>query len=138
MCGWVGECSTWNTPLLSLLFCGAVRCLLARLAVDPDGHGTVVRQRHLHVGAEATRTDGATESLLKGANDLAVEGLGELRAGADVVGVHSEFVRRLTDEVEEGCADPIIDLILLFVEQVFAGRPFLVGFLRLQRYGFLV
>ena len=34
--------------------------------------------------------------------------------------------------------DPIIDLIFLFVEQVFAGHPFLVGFLRLQRYGFLV
>ena len=63
----VGECSTWNVPLFSSLSCGALRCLLARLAVDP-----------------------------------------------------------------------IIDLIFLFVEQVFAGHPFLVGFLRLQRYGFLV
>ena len=137
---WVGRVSVpRGTCLCFLRFpAGALCCLLARLAVDPDGHGAVVRQRYLHIGAEATRTDGVTESLLKGANDLAVEGLGDLGAGADVVGVHSEFVRRLTDEVEEGCADPIIDLILLFVEQVFAGRPFLVGFLRLQRYGFLV
>ena len=88
-------------------------------------------------GAEATRADGATESLLKSTDNLAVEGLGDLGAGADVIGVHFEFVRRLTDEVEEGCVDPIIDLIFLFVEQVFAGCPFLVGFLRLQRYGFL-
>ena len=65
--GGAGECSTWNIPLFSSLSYGALRCLLARLAVDP-----------------------------------------------------------------------IIDLIFLFVEQVFAGHPFLVGFLRLQRYGFLV
>ena len=97
----MGECSTWNVPLFSLLSCGALRCLLARLAVDPDGHGAVVRQRHLHIGAEATRTDGATESLLKGANDLIIEGFGNLGAGSDVVGIHSQFVYRLPDE-EEG------------------------------------
>ena len=64
----------------------ALRCLLARLAVDPDGHRAIVRQRYLHVGAEATRTDGASESLLKGANDLAVEGLGDLGTGGTDVG----------------------------------------------------
>ena len=79
----------------------ALRCLLARLAVDPDGHGAVVRQGYLHVGAEATRTDGASESLLKGANDLVIEGLGDLGAGGDVVGIHSQFIHRLPDE-EEG------------------------------------
>ena len=67
----MGECSTWNTPLFSLLSCGALRCLLARLAVDPDGHGAVVRQRYLHIGAEATRADGVSESLLV---DLGVDG----------------------------------------------------------------
>ena len=99
--GRVGECSTWNTPLFSSLPACALRCLLARLAVDPDGHGAVVRQRYLHVGAEATRTDGATESLLEGANDLVIEGLGDLGAGGDVVGIHSQFIHRLPDE-EEG------------------------------------
>lgn len=66
-----------------------------------------------------TRTDGATESLLKGANDLAVEGLGDLGAGSDVVGIHFQFVHCLPDEVEES-VNPIIDLIFFFVEQVFA------------------
>ena len=91
--GGVGECSTWNTPLFSSPFCGALRCLLACLAVDPDGHGAIVRQRYLHVGAEATCADGATESLLKGANDLAVEGLGDLRAGGTDVGWAVAFLR---------------------------------------------
>ena len=122
--------------MFSSLSCGALRCLLARLAVDPDGHGAVVRQGYLHVGAEATRTDGASESFLKGLNDLAVEGFGDLGAGGDVVGIHSQFVHRLPGEEERG--DPIIDLFFLFVEQVFAEYPFLVGFLRQQRYEFLV
>lgn len=64
-------------------FCGAIRCLLACLAIDPDGHGAIVRQRYLHVGAEATCADGAPESLLEGANDLVIEGFGDLGAGAD-------------------------------------------------------
>ena len=108
------------------------------LLVDPDGHGAVVCQRYLHIGAEATRTDGATESLLKGANDLAVEGFGNLGAGGDVVGIHSQFVHRLPDE-EEGCVDPIIDLFFLFVEQVFAEYPFLswLGFFGCKDTGFL-
>ena len=63
-----------------------LRCLLACLAVDPDGHRAVVRQRNLHVDAEATRTDGASKSLLEGANDLAVEGLGDLGTGGTDVG----------------------------------------------------
>ena len=63
----------------------ALRCLLACLAVDPDGHGAVVRQRYLHVGAEATRADGASESLLKSTDNLIVEGLGDLGAGGDIV-----------------------------------------------------
>ena len=84
--GGAGECSTWNVPSFSSLSCGALRCLLARLAVDPDGHRAIVRQRYLHVSTEATRADGATESLLKGANDLAVEGLGDLGAGGTDVG----------------------------------------------------
>jgi len=79
--GGVGECSTWNVPLLSLLSCGALRCLLACLAVDPDGHGAVVRQGYLHIGAEATRADGAPESLLEGVDNLIVEGLGDLGTG---------------------------------------------------------
>ena len=91
----------------------ALRCLLACLAVDPDGHGAVVRQRYLHVGAEATCADGAPESLLKGANDLVIEGFGDLGAGGDVVGIHSQFIHRLPDE-EEGCVDPIIDLFFSF------------------------
>ena len=75
-----------GTYLCFLRFPACVlRCLLACLAVDPDGHGAVVRQRYLHVGAEATRADGATESLLKGANDLAVEGFGDLGASGDIV-----------------------------------------------------
>ena len=89
----MGECSTWNTPLFSLLSCGALRCLLARLAVDPDGHGAVVRQRYLHIGAEATRADGVSESLLKGANDLVVEGFGDLGMGGTDVGWAVTFLR---------------------------------------------
>ena len=79
----------------------ALCCLLARLTVDPDGHRAVVRQGYLHIGPEATRTDGAPESLLEGANDLVIEGLGDLGAGGDVVGIHSQFIHRLPDE-EEG------------------------------------
>ena len=71
----------------------ALRCLLARLAVDPDGHGAVVRQGYLHIGAEATRTDGASESFLKGANDLVIEGLGDLGAGGTDVGWAVAFLR---------------------------------------------
>ena len=91
--GGAGECSTWNTPLFSSLSCGALRCLLACLAVDPDGYGAVVRQRYLHVGAEATRADGASESLLKGSNDLVIEGLGDLGAGGTDVGWAVAFLR---------------------------------------------
>jgi len=64
-----------------------LRCLLACLAVDPDGYGAVVRQRYLHVGAEATRTDGATESLLKGADSLTVEDL-KPEEGGDKLKAH--------------------------------------------------
>ena len=42
----------------------------------------------------------------------------------DDVGVYAEFVRRLTDEVEEGCVYLIVDFVFLFVEQVFAEHPF--------------
>ena len=79
--------------MFSSLSCGALRCLLARLAVDPDGHGAVVRQGYLHIGAEATRTDGASESFLKGANDLVIEGLGDLGAGGTDVGWAVAFLR---------------------------------------------
>ena len=71
----------------------ALRCLLARLAVDPDGHGAVVRQRYLHVGAEATRADGAPKSLLEGANDLVIKGLGDLGTGGTDVGGAVAFLR---------------------------------------------
>ena len=71
----------------------ALRCLLACLTVDPDGHGAVVRQRYLHIGAEATCANGAPESLLKGANDLAVEGFGYLGAGSADVGWAVAFLR---------------------------------------------
>ena len=71
----------------------ALRCLLACLAVDPDGHGAVVRQRYLHIGAEATRADGATESLLKSTDNLIVEGLGDLGAGGTDVGWAVTFLR---------------------------------------------
>ena len=135
---WVGRVGVpRGTYLCFLRFPAcALRCLLACLAVDPDGHGAVVCQGYLHIGAEATCANGAPESLLEGANDLVIEGFGYLGAGSDVVGIHSQFVHRLPDEEEGG--DPIIDLFFLFVEQVFAEYPFLVGFLRLQRYEFLV
>ena len=43
---------------------------------------------------------------------------------ADDVGVYAEFVRRLTDEVEEWGIYLIVDFVFLFVEQVFAEHPF--------------
>ena len=42
----------------------------------------------------------------------------------DDVGIYAEFVRRLTDEVEEGGVYLIVDFVFLFVEQVFAEHPF--------------
>ena len=42
----------------------------------------------------------------------------------DDVGIYSEFVRRLTDEVEEWGVYLVVDFIFLFVEQVFAEHPF--------------
>lgn len=44
-------------------------------------------------GAEATRADGATESLLKSTDNLAVEGLGDLGAGGTDVGWAVTFLR---------------------------------------------
>ena len=101
----------------------ALRCLLARLAVDPDGHGAVVRQRYLHVGAEATRTDGAPESLLKSTDNLIVEGLGDLRAGGTDVGRAVAFLRlrhegelRYSDDVPADVEDTAVHHTVFVVE----------------------
>ena len=102
---------------------GVLRCLLARLAVDPDGHGPVVRQRYLHIGAEATRSDGAPESLLKGANDLIIEGLGDLGAGGADVGWAVAFLRlrhegelRYSDDVPADVEDAAVHHPVFIVE----------------------
>ena len=76
--------------------------------------------------------DGDDVDILRGAVEEEVTHI-----APDDVGVYTEFVRGFADEVKEGCVYLVVDLIFLFVEQVFAEHPFLVGFLRLQRYGFL-
>ena len=121
--GGAGECSTWNTPLFSSIFCSALRGLLARLAVDPDGHGAIVRQRYLHVGAEATRADGAPKSLLKGANNLEVEGFGDLGTGGTDVGWAVTFLRlchegelRYGDDVPTDVEDTAVHHSVFVVE----------------------
>ena len=101
----------------------ALRCLLARLAIDPDGHGAVVRQRYLHIGTEATRTDGATESLLEGADNLIVEGLGDLGTGGTDVGWAVAFLRlrhegelRYSDDVPADVEDAAVHHPVFVVE----------------------
>ena len=76
--------------------------------------------------------DGDDVDILRGAVEEEVTHI-----APDDVGVYTEFVRGFADEVKEGGVYLVVDLIFLFVEQVFAEHPFLVGFLRLQRYGFL-
>ena len=76
--------------------------------------------------------DGDNVDILRGAVEEEVTHI-----APDDVGVYTEFVRGFADEVKEGGVYLVVDLIFLFVEQVFAEHPFLVGFLRLQRYGFL-
>ena len=76
--------------------------------------------------------DGDDVDILRGAVEEEVSHI-----TPDDVGVYTEFVRGFADEVKEGGVYLVVDLIFLFVEQVFAEHPFLVGFLRLQRYGFL-
>ena len=79
-----------------------------------------------------TAPDGDDVDILRGAVEEEVTHI-----APDDVGVYAEFVRGFADEVKEGGVYLVVDLIFLFVEQVFAEHPFLVGFLRLQRYGFL-
>ena len=79
-----------------------------------------------------TAPDGDDVDILRGAVEEEVTHI-----APDDVGVYTEFVRGFADEVKEGGVYLVVDLIFLFVEQVFAEHPFLVGFLRLQRYGFL-
>ena len=77
--------------------------------------------------------DGDDVDILRGAVEEEVSHI-----APDDVGVYTEFVRGFADEVKEGRVYLVVDLIFLFVEQVFAEHPFLVGFLRQQRYEFLV
>ena len=79
-----------------------------------------------------TAPDGDDVDILRGAVEEEVTHI-----APDDVGVYAEFVRGFADEVKEGGVYLVVDFIFLFVEQVFAEHPFLVGFLRLQRYGFL-
>ena len=101
----------------------ALRCLLARLAVDPDGHGAIVRQRYLHVGTEATCANGVPESLLEGANDLVIEGLGDLGTGGTDVGWAVAFLRlrhegelRYSDDVPADVEDAAVHHPVFVVE----------------------
>ena len=77
-------------------------------------------------------SDGDDVDILRGAVEEEVAHI-----APDDVGIYAEFVCGFADEVKEGGVYLVVDLIFLFVEQVFAEHPFLVGFLRLQRYGFL-
>ena len=101
----------------------ALRCLLACLAVDPDGHGAVVCQGYLHIGAEATCANGAPESLLEGANDLVIEGFGYLGAGGTDVGwavaflcLRHEGELRYSDDVPADVEDAAVHHPVFVVE----------------------
>lgn len=70
-----------------------------------------------------TRADGAPKSLLEGANDLAVEGLGDLRAGGTDVGWAVAFLRlrhegelRYSDDVPADVEDTAVHHPVFVVE----------------------
>ena len=78
-------------------------CLLARLAVEPDGYGSVVGEGDLHVGTEATCADGTAEASFEGADDFAVEGFGDLGAGGtDIGGAVALLCLRHQSELRDG------------------------------------
>lgn len=80
-----------------------MRCLLACLAVEPDGYGTVVGEGDLHVGTEATCTDGAAEASFECADDFAVDGLGDLgTGGTDIRGAVALLRVRHQGELRDG------------------------------------
>jgi len=74
-------------------------------------------------GPAAPRTGGATESLLRGANDLAVEGFGDLGAGGTDVGWAVAFLRlrhkgelRYSDDVPADVEDAAVHHPVFVVE----------------------
>lgn len=84
-------------------FWGVVCRLLACLAVEPDSYGAVIGEGDLHVGAEATCADGATEACFERADDFAVDGFGGLGTGGTDIGGAVALLRlRHQSELRDG------------------------------------